>query len=125
MSMKRTLGLGTFVCFSFLVSCDENFDPATPVTDQIISKEVHYNFETNAKIGEKTFTYNNNGLLSQEYFTRGTSGYFKETSYEYDNDGNLLKKKERDVNTDGRYFVNEFTCRLRVSLHRLELGWHY
>lgn len=106
--MRKIFGLATFASFILLASCDEIYDPATPVPNQVISKEEYFDFETGERIGKKTFDYNNNGLISREYFTRDDSDYFEEIRYEYDGDGNLLKKKTNDL-YNAKYFVISYT----------------
>lgn len=106
--MKKVSLLSGFIfsMVSVLVSCmDESPErnAALPV------KEIHYNFETGQKIGEKRLTYNRSGKLIREYFTAVTDQYDKEVRYEYDADGNLTKKMQREPKVSSEYYVNLYT----------------
>ena len=58
-------------CCSLLISCNnEYFQEPPPVVNHLPSKEIHYNFETDAKIGEKELSYDIHGLITREYSPR-------------------------------------------------------
>ncbi|MBA4053713.1 MAG: hypothetical protein C0490_03285 [Marivirga sp.] len=106
--MKKNTGLTTsgFVIFSFLTSClDEN--PA--VMNVLPAKEIHYNFETGEKLGEKTLSYDNQGNLVLEYYDDFISPLQdKEIKHEYDANGNQIKTMYRDPNISDKYWTDVF-----------------
>jgi len=110
--MKKllTVIMRGLACCSLLLSCNnEYFQAPPPVVNHLASKEIHYNFESGAKVGEKELSYDSHGLITREYFTSAISDYFQEIRYEYDSEGNLLKKLTTDSQSDGKYFGLEYT----------------
>src|SRR6266850_1019555 len=108
---KNTLLAGRgFIVLNLLFSCAEQNSVVQKVHSILPTKEIHYNFETGQKVGEKTLTYNSQGLLILEYYTDLTLAQsYKEIKYEYDTDGNLVKKKTRNPNASDPYYINLFT----------------
>jgi hypothetical protein len=110
--MKKLLTVLTrgLACCSLLISCNNDyFQEPPPVVNYLALKEIHYNFETGVKIGEKALSYDSRGLITREYFISEIFDVFEETRYEYDIDGNLLKKMTMDPMSEGKYFTLEYT----------------
>src|SRR5688572_28930150 len=97
-------------CCCILISCNNDyFQEPPPIVNYLASKEIHFNFETGVKMGEKVSSYDSRGLITREHFTRADFDYFQEILYEYDGEGNLLKKMTMDSQSDGKVFALEYT----------------
>jgi YD repeat-containing protein len=90
--MKFKIALPTAIIGSLLFSCDpDQVGPSQPGLNTTLAKEIHYNFETSAEIGENVFTYNDRGLVEMEAFTAVGNSDSQEIRSEYDSQGNLIR----------------------------------
>jgi hypothetical protein len=70
-------------------------------------REIHYDYETGEKVGEKTFVYNASGnLLRKSFVSLVNPSANYEVYNEYDGDGNLLKERRGNVDL---FHVTEYT----------------
>lgn len=92
----------TTLCFILsLIACEYNHMPS--LNDKPV-REIHTLVETGARLGTMTYTYDGIGNVLRAYFDVNPElarGY--EINYEYDIDGNLLKKIHREIPTDDTY----------------------
>jgi hypothetical protein len=74
------------------------------------AREIHFDFQSGEKIGEKTFTYDGNGNLVYEYYSDARNKLAdEETEYTYDGENHIIKKKNRQPAITQVFFITDWT----------------
>lgn len=93
-----------FLSLGVIASCGESDVP--PSSSLKPKSEIHFNFETAEKLGEKILTYDARGNLTLEVYTDiRPSVDDKETKYTYDASGNLTEKAVKEPGTSDYFFM--------------------